>query len=132
MPETPGNGGDEPPPAGTDSRSAMRSDRMTSLYRSEIEGALLKAHRPCQGIISWCNLCPFYRAFYAVRCRLDDGAGGKSERRFAHPSDPLAGHIRSNNRLGHRSPARRLVMDDLATGSSDTTNAMLWHNTGAC
>jgi hypothetical protein len=28
--------GDEPPPAGTDSRSAMRSDRMTSLYASEI------------------------------------------------------------------------------------------------
>src|SRR3984885_10059228 len=36
-PGPPGNGGDEPPPAGTDSRSALRSDRMTSLYASEIE-----------------------------------------------------------------------------------------------
>jgi hypothetical protein len=37
MPETPGCRGDEPPPAGTDSRSAMRSDRITSLYGSEID-----------------------------------------------------------------------------------------------
>src|SRR6202041_2435557 len=38
MPRPPGSGSDEPPPAGTDSRSATRSDRMTSLYGSEIGG----------------------------------------------------------------------------------------------
>ena len=35
-PGPPGSDGDEPLPAGTDSRSALRSDRMTSLYVSEI------------------------------------------------------------------------------------------------
>ena len=36
-PGPPGSDGDEPLPAGTDSRSVLRSDRMTSLYVSEIE-----------------------------------------------------------------------------------------------
>ena len=52
MPRPPGNGGDEPPPAGTDSRSSLRSDRIASLYGSEIESALPKARRLCQKIIS--------------------------------------------------------------------------------
>ena len=37
MPRPPGCDGDEPPPAGTASRSAMRGHRTTSLYASEIE-----------------------------------------------------------------------------------------------
>jgi hypothetical protein len=37
MPRPPGCGSDEPPPAGTASRSAMRGHRTTSLYVSEIE-----------------------------------------------------------------------------------------------
>ena len=37
MPRPPGSGSDEPPRAGTASRSAMRGDRITSLYVSEIE-----------------------------------------------------------------------------------------------
>jgi hypothetical protein len=38
MPKPPGSDGDEPPPAGTVSRSAMRGHRITSLYESEIDG----------------------------------------------------------------------------------------------
>ena len=45
MPRPPGSGSDEPPPAGTASRSAMRSDRITSLYASEIDGHFSKPHR---------------------------------------------------------------------------------------
>src|SRR5580698_7583413 len=37
MPRPPGSGSDEPPRAGTASRSAMRGHRITSLYVSEIE-----------------------------------------------------------------------------------------------
>ena len=37
MPRPPGSGSDEPPPAGTASRSALRGHRITSLYASEIE-----------------------------------------------------------------------------------------------
>ncbi len=44
-PGPPGNGGDEPPPAGTDSRSVLRSDRMTSLYGSEIAGLVSNPER---------------------------------------------------------------------------------------
>jgi hypothetical protein len=45
MPRPPECGGDEPPPAGTDSRSALRSDRMTSLYGSEIGGLVSNPER---------------------------------------------------------------------------------------
>src|SRR3984957_4432796 len=38
MPRPPGNGSDEPPRAGTASRSVMRGHRITSLYASEIDG----------------------------------------------------------------------------------------------
>ena len=38
MPRPPGSGSDEPPRAGTASRSAMRGHRITSLYVSEIDG----------------------------------------------------------------------------------------------
>ena len=38
MPRPPGSGSDEPPPAGTASRSVMRGHRITSLYASEIDG----------------------------------------------------------------------------------------------
>jgi hypothetical protein len=38
MPRPPGCGSDEPPRAGTASRSAMRGHRITSLYASEIDG----------------------------------------------------------------------------------------------
>ena len=37
MPRPPGSDGDEPPPAGTASRSVLRGHRTTSLYVSEIE-----------------------------------------------------------------------------------------------
>ena len=37
IPRPPGSDGDEPPPAGTDSRSANRCQRPASLYASEIE-----------------------------------------------------------------------------------------------
>ena len=36
MPRPPGSGSDEPPPAGTASRSVLRGHRTTSLYASEI------------------------------------------------------------------------------------------------
>ena len=42
MPRPPGSGSDEPPPAGTASRSAMRGHRITSLYASESEGHFSK------------------------------------------------------------------------------------------
>ena len=38
MPRPPGSGSDEPPPAGTASRSVLRGHRITSLYASEIDG----------------------------------------------------------------------------------------------
>ena len=45
MPRPPGSGGDEPSPAGTASRSAMRGHRTTSLYASEIERHFSKRKR---------------------------------------------------------------------------------------
>jgi hypothetical protein len=54
MPRPPGSGSDEPPPAGTASRSAMRGHRMTSLYVSEI-AALLFLSRPLSQSVSICS-----------------------------------------------------------------------------
>jgi hypothetical protein len=51
MPKPPGSDGDEPPPAGTVSRSAMRGHRITSLYESEIEGHFSKPNRAVKAFL---------------------------------------------------------------------------------
>jgi len=51
MPRPPGSGSDEPPPAGTASRSAMRGHRITSLYVSEIDGHFSKRHRDVKAFL---------------------------------------------------------------------------------
>ena len=50
MPRPPGSGSDEPPRAGTASRSAMRGHRTTSLYASEIAALLFLSKTRCQSI----------------------------------------------------------------------------------
>jgi hypothetical protein len=52
MPRPPECGGDEPPPAGTDSRSAMRSDRITSLYGSEIGAPFSNLKHDVKGFLN--------------------------------------------------------------------------------
>ena len=50
MPRPPGSGSDEPPRAGTASRSAMRGHRTTSLYASEIDGPFSNLETRCQSV----------------------------------------------------------------------------------
>jgi hypothetical protein len=51
MPRPPGSGSDEPPRAGTASRSAMRGHRITSLYASEIGRHFSKRHRDVKAFL---------------------------------------------------------------------------------
>src|SRR3984957_8034659 len=51
MPRPPGSGSDEPPRAGTASRSAMRGHRTTSLYASEIDGHFSKPNREVKAFL---------------------------------------------------------------------------------
>ena len=51
MPRPPGSGSDEPPRAGTASRSVLRGHRTTSLYVSEIDGHFSKPHRDVKAFL---------------------------------------------------------------------------------
>ncbi len=51
MPRPPGSDSDEPPRAGTASRSVLRGHRMTSLYVSEIDGHFSKPHREVKAFL---------------------------------------------------------------------------------
>ena len=63
MPRPPGSGSDEPPPAGTASRSVLRGHRITSLYASEIDG-------------HFSNLKCAVKAFRFVQINPDVAQGG--------------------------------------------------------
>ena len=51
MPRPPGSGSDEPPRAGTASRSVLRGHRTTSLYASEIDGHFSKLKRDVKAFL---------------------------------------------------------------------------------